>query len=339
MAASVTNTGKNPTISMNTASEHPTNKVDSSPPLGSISDTLHNNDCFDDARTAINVRSFSIATLNFDNLKIQEDDFSPSPQHNNRFIGSSRGNGNPLRSPALTYGHPVQPFHRNNPDFVPGGGFSRGGGGQRNAREWVSEETRAAQEFLVVRNSMKRLFKHADVARWKVSDYMAHREAMKTAAAKKLAQQAQNREDKVSLHITPMSPQQQDMMRRCGLSGNYDQIGNYSRALGENTIWCADWENGKDEIAPWPCLAEMKWEGDDRAKTGVGRFPPLPREQGPIGLPWNQLQAVEQYPLDQIARIPTMEDVYLPVDEIDDEVKYDLVNKDLEDAMDAHLES
>jgi hypothetical protein len=129
------------------------------------------------------------------------------------------------------------------------------------------------------------------------------------------------------------------MMRRCGLSGNFDQVGNYGRALGEKTIWCEDWQNGKDEIAPWPCLAELKWEGDDRAKTGVGRFPPLPREQGPIGLPWNQLQAVEPYPLDQIARIPTMEDVYLPVDEIDDEVKYDLLNKDLEDAMNNYFES
>jgi hypothetical protein len=83
----------------------------------------------------------------------------------------------------------------------------------------------------------------------------------------------------------------------------------------------------------------MKWEGDDRAKTKVGRFLPLPREEGPPGLAWSQMQVVEQYPLDQVARIPTMEDIYLPVDEIDDEVKYDLINKDLEDAIDTYLES
>ncbi|KAF2732047.1 hypothetical protein EJ04DRAFT_514173 [Polyplosphaeria fusca] len=82
----------------------------------------------------------------------------------------------------------------------------------------------------------------------------------------------------------------------------------------------------------------MKWEGDDRAKTGVGRFPPIPREVGAPGIQWNQLQAVEQYELDKTCLVPDMEDIYLPVDEIDDEVKYDLINKDLEDAINEFLE-
>lgn len=215
----------------------------------------------------------------------------------------------------------------------------RGGGNHRHARPQMSEEARVAQEFLVIRNSMKRMFKHAHVAKWKIADYMAHRQAVEASNAKKLAGQAQKQEGDVSLRVRSIPPATQEIMRRQGIFGNFDQTGNYSRILGEQTIWCQDWQNGKDEIAPWPCMAEMRWEGDDRAKTGVGRFPPLPREQGPVGISWSQLQVVEQYPLDQIARIPTMEDVYLPVDKIDDEVKYNLLNKDLEDAMDAYLES
>ena len=339
MASSITKVGGKPVTDTNTVSGRPITHIDSPPLSESSSGTLHDNEVLGVDRKYANISPLSATTLNLDNFKIHDDEVSPCPNNIDRFAGPFQGNFNPHRSPVPTYGHPVQPFRRKNHHFSPGNGFPRGGGGQRSARTWVSEETRAAQEFLTVRNSMKRLFKNADVARWKVTDYIAHREAMMASAAKKLTQQAQGREVERSLRVPPVSPQQQDMMRRCGLSGNYDQIGNHSRALGEKTIWCADWENGKDEIAPWPCLAEMKWEGDDRAKTGVGRFPPLPREQGPVSLPWNQLQAVEQYPLDQIARIPTMEDVYLPVDEIDDEVKYDLLNKDLEDAMDAYLES
>lgn len=186
---------------------------------------------------------------------------------------------------------------------------------------------------------MKRMFKNADVAKWSIPDYMAHRETMTALRTKRLAEQVENPSNSAHCHATPISPQAQDMMQRSGLHGNFDQIGNYSRALGEQTIWCTDWQNGKEEIAPWPCIAEMKWEGDDRAKTGVGRFPPLPREQGPVGLPWSQLQVVEQYPLDKIAQIPTMEDIYLPVDEIDDAIKYDLLNKGLEDSIDAYLAS
>ncbi|KAF2624159.1 hypothetical protein BU25DRAFT_348536 [Macroventuria anomochaeta] len=324
---------------MNGVTTHLKANVAPSPPSGNSSDTLHDNGSFDDDRKCSNISPLSTATLNFEDLKIHDDGLSYTHKDSDGFAGPFQGNFQRHHIPTPAYSPPVQQFRRNNHHFGPGNGFTRGGGNFRNTRTWVSEETRAAQEFLVVRNSMKRLFKNADVAKWKVADYIAHREAVMASKAKKLAEQAQDREAEIILRVPPISPQQQDMMRRCGLSGNFDQVGNYGRALGEKTIWCDDWQNGKDEIAPWPCLAEMKWEGDDRAKTGVGRYPPLPREQGPVGLPWNQLQAVEQYPLDQIARVPTMEDVYLPVDEINEEVKYGLLNKDLEDAMDAYLES
>ncbi|KAH6618931.1 hypothetical protein C7974DRAFT_441521 [Boeremia exigua] len=316
----------------------------SSPPSGNSSDTLHDSECFEEEIKFISTSPLSTATLNFEELSIRDEDLSSHPsKHTDRLTGTFFNPGQdptptPAPAPAPTYGRHSQ-FRRYNDRFHQGPVFVRGGSSHRNTRAWVSEETRIAQEFLTIRNSMRRVFKNADVAKWKVSDYIAHREAMMASATKKLAQQAQDREEGVNLYSLPIPPKTQDMMRLCGLSGNFEQIGNYSRALGEKTIWCADWQSGKDEISPWPCLAEMKWEGDDRAKTGVGRYPPLPREQGPIGLPWNQLQAVDQYPLDQIARIPTMEDVYLPVDEIDDSVKYDLLNKDLEDAMDVYLES
>ena len=338
MAESIANVrGKLANSTTGPASFVKTNVVPS-PPSGNSSDTLHDNEGFEDERKSSNISPLSIATLNLDNLNIHDDDLYPH-KHLHRFASPLYGNVKHHHVPTPAYGHAVQQFRRNNHHFGTSTGFSRGVGNHRNTHSWVSEEARAAQEFLVVRNSMKRLFKNADVAKWKVADHIAHREAMVASAARKLAQQVQSREVEINLSIPPIAPQQQDTMRRCGLAGNFDQIGNYGRALGEKTIWCQDWQNGKDEIAPWPCLAELKWEGDDRAKTGVGRFPPLPREQGPVGLPWNQLQAVEQYPLDQIARIPTMEDVYLPVDEIDDEVKYDLLNKDLQQAMDTYLES
>ncbi|KAF3046796.1 hypothetical protein E8E11_002346 [Didymella keratinophila] len=311
-----------------------------SPLSGSSSDTLHDNESFENDRKFANASPLSTATLNFGDLNIQDDDFSH--QHNkyvDHFSIPQHVNVKYRHSSATAHVQPTQHFRRNHHHQGCGPGFARGGSAQRNTHTWMSDEAHAAQEFLIIRNSMKRQFKHSGVAKWKVNDYIAHREAVLTSKAKTLAQQAQIQEDEVKLRVPPISSSTQDMMRRCGLQGNFEQVGNHGLALGAKTIWCKDWKNGKDDIAPWPCMAELKWEGDDRAKTGVGRYPPLPREQGPPGIPWNQLQAIEQYPVDQIARIPTMEDVYLPVDEIDDEVKYDLLNKDLEEAMDTYLES
>lgn len=312
-----------------------------SPPSQSSSDTLHENETLDDECMFTDASPLSTATLNFEDLNLQDHDLSNQHKYVEHFHIPQHGNVKYHHSPGPTHSQPAPYFRRNNHrhqyDHVYGP--PRSGGAQRGTHTWVSDEARAAQEFLVVRNSMKRQFKNSEVAKWKVAEYIAHREAVMAAKAKQLARQAQIQAIEAGFKTPPISPSTQDMMRRCGLQGNFEQVSNYGRALGAKTIWCKDWKNGKDYIAPWPCMAELKWEGDDRAKTGVGRYPPLPREQGPPSIPWNQLQAVEQYPIDQIARIPTMEDVYLPVDEIDNEVKYDLLNEDLEDAMDSYLES
>jgi hypothetical protein len=219
-----------------------------------------------------------------------------------------------------------------------GSPFSGRAANFRNSRTWMSAEAQAQQEWMVIRNSMRRQFKNSDVAKWKHNDYIAHREAMVAAQAAELTNKLKAKEEALSLRIPPIPQDTQQNLHKWGLFGNFEQVGNFSCVLGEQTIWCHDWLNGKDEIAPWPSLAELKWEGDDRAKTGVGRFFPLPREEGPPGLSWNQLPVVDQYPIDQVARIPTMEDIYLPIDDQIEPEKDYLWSKDLGKAIDAFLE-
>jgi hypothetical protein len=212
-------------------------------------------------------------------------------------------------------------------------------GNQRNARNFISPDVQATQDLMMTRNAVRRMFKHSEIAKWKLADYAAHQQAMSASTIAYAAARATHIASSPPWPTPVLTPEVQETMRRWGLQGNFNEVGNHSRILGEPTIWCRDWLNGKDEVAPWPCAAELKWEGDDRAKTGVGRFPPLPREPGPTGLPWHALEVVEQYPLDQIARIPTMEDVFLPVDEIEEDVKAGLLWGVIEDAIDEFLGS
>lgn len=213
-------------------------------------------------------------------------------------------------------------------------------GNFRQSRTWMSEDAKNMQDFQIVRNAMRRLFRFSDVAKWRYADWIAHKEAMLASQKAQLDKKLKTKEENLQawLALTEKAKMEaqaigDDVMKTLCPTGNRGLV------LGEQTIWCENWQDGKDDIAPWPDHAEAKWEGDDRAKTGVGRFLPLPREPGAPGIQWGQLQVIEQYPMDQVARIPTMEDIYLPVDEIDDEVKYDLITKDLEDAMDAYLET
>jgi hypothetical protein len=233
--------------------------------------------------------------------------------------GSSSSNGH--NRSASGDGSIIETIHEDG-SHRRGVGAGRGRGGHN---QWVSSETQSYQEFIVIRNSMRRLFKHSDVAQMKFPDYVAHKEAMQAANQKQMDIKAKAKEEALGWNIPPIdiapSPK--------GPQGNRGPV------LDEPTIWCPNWLEGKDEVAPWPTVSEMKWEGDDRAKTGVGRYLPIPREIGAPSIHWNQLGAVEQYQLDKVHQVPTMEDVYLPVDEIDDSVKHELLPLGLEEAIDS----
>ncbi|KAF1938110.1 hypothetical protein EJ02DRAFT_447022 [Clathrospora elynae] len=313
-----------------------------SPTSNSSGETLHD-DGSSDARsngdgTPSHSSPLSPNSLNFNNLTIDNGESRFYNGNGERYSNPFQ-RGLKLPSSSSPYGPQPRDFRRdgNHRQTIPYNGRA-GGGGIRNSRTWMSPDAQAQQEFMVVRNSMRRLFKNSDVAKWKLSDYIAHREAMLAAKSAMLARQLKSKQE--GLDLSPPIPlQEQQYMRKHGIEGNFDEHGNFGRVLGEQTIWCYDWVNGKDEIAPWPCMAEMKWEGDDRAKTGVGRFLPLPREEAPPTLQWNQLPVIEQYPMDQVCKIPTMEDVYLPVDYyIEEDMEY-LWSKNLEKDIDTFLES
>ncbi|KAJ5065642.1 hypothetical protein J3E72DRAFT_185432 [Bipolaris maydis] len=344
------------------------------PPYTGSGDTLHDNEAWDSYSNqddeAILSGSGSPGSFNLEGLSITDE----HPRSRQR---SATGHSHPLSNPAspetlslknltITDEHPRSrqghgvghnhaiprgPRYPNaNRYGLSGRGFhshhrqgaahaGRGGSaGFRNPNLPLGPDAQMHQDFLTVRNSMRRQFKNSDVAKWKFSDYVAHREAINASEANKLVHQAKAKEE-AGEYSSAISPETQAFLRRCGLNGNFDEVGNSGRALGEQTIWCRDWQNGKEDVAPWPSFSEMRWEGDDRAKTGVGRFLPLPREPGPPSLTWSQLPAIEQYPMDQVCQIPTMEDVYLPVDpDIEPDHEY-LWSKELEKEMDALLES
>lgn len=167
--------------------------------------------------------------------------------------------------------------------------------------------------FLSIRSNIRLFFRQCEVSQWKFEDYLDHCKAM------------------------PLPNDTRARKTDCDNIPHTFFARNYGYVLGERTIWCQDWMNGKEEISLWPCTGEMRWEGEQRAQTGTGRFLPLPREPNVFNWPWYQLKAIEQYPLDRVCRVPTMEDVYLPVDEIDDSLKYRFIDKELEEAIEASV--
>jgi hypothetical protein len=77
---------------------------------------------------------------------------------------------------------------------------------------------------------------------------------------------------------------------------------NRSTVLSNETIW-APWSlpTDKHPEALWPDRTEFQYEGDDRAKSAVGRFLPLPRKPGNETVNWKAREQLQPYrPLDHV---------------------------------------
>lgn len=193
-----------------------------------------------------------------------------------------------------------------------------------HSRSWASPETKETEHFQVTKNAMRRLFPKSQVAEMEMSTWLEHRQAIVSAKGRRIVRVLELKEDARKRGLPPLRPP---------FKGK-DFKENRGTVLCQQTIWCSKWDPKKDR-SPWPSNAEMKWEGDDRAKTSVGRFLPLPREPGNATVAWHHLHALPQYELDEVRKIPTLEDILLPVDEIDDEKVPDLINTDLLQSIDS----
>ncbi|KAF2804101.1 uncharacterized protein BDZ99DRAFT_343968, partial [Mytilinidion resinicola] len=186
-------------------------------------------------------------------------------------------------------------------------------------KAWMSPEARENEKYHVVMNSMRRLFPKSEVAKMDKTKWLAHRQAVVEAHTKQLERAVKIKEEVLSKGGQQPIP---NRLKEKEFPENHGVV------LCEKTIWCPKWQL-KEEVAPWPTLPEMKWEGDDRAKTTVGRFLPLPREPGSAAVAWHNLRVLPAWPFDDVRKIPTLEDILLPVDEIDEDIVPDLLNSDL----------
>ncbi|KAF2228211.1 hypothetical protein BDZ85DRAFT_315689 [Elsinoe ampelina] len=76
--------------------------------------------------------------------------------------------------------------------------------------------------------------------------------------------------------------------------------------LSESTIWTPKAEQVRPFTAPWPSIAEMKYEGDERVATSLdhGRFLPVPRYPSDIpGMAWSELAFLPQEHFDEVLRV------------------------------------
>ena len=78
-----------------------------------------------------------------------------------------------------------------------------------------------------------------------------------------------------------------------------------SAVLSQPTVWSSWYQPTETHPeAPWPCLEEMKEEGDERHTSSFGRFPALPRTPGNPTVVWKVKPVIPALPFDEVWKLP-----------------------------------
>ena len=95
-----------------------------------------------------------------------------------------------------------------------------------------------------------------------------------------------------------------------GFRGKTFEHKNYSSVLVCPSVWARMYEPPAERPdPPWPCVEEMKEEGDERNTSGFRRFLALPRVPGNDTVQY-KLKAIQTFlPFDAIWKLPTKESV------------------------------
>ncbi|KAI9820735.1 MAG: hypothetical protein M1827_005105 [Pycnora praestabilis] len=192
-----------------------------------------------------------------------------------------------------------------------------------SSRTWQSPDEIEFQRFLVIRTHLSRMTPYSDAVPWLWADWLQHRIEMLDA-----------RKEEVEYRMKCMRAGAGNPLVRPPFQGKLLRDGHATVLSGHKTMWSPLPTMGR-LMAPWPGMQEMKWEGDERAATGQGRFPPLPREAGNGTVVWHHLRWMKPLPFDEVRRLADLGEDEMPLEEtmtIKNDIPM-LINRDLWNAI------
>ena len=137
-------------------------------------------------------------------------------------------------------------------------------------------------------------------------DWIAHKRGF--AVAKKEREQRKLKDMNPSLRDHRLPPPGRPVKIGPAFRGRVFEHKNYSSVLVFPSVWARMYEAPTERPDPlWPCIEEMKEEGDERNTSGFRRFPALPRVPGNDTVQY-KLKAIQSFlAFDTIWELPTKE--------------------------------
>ena len=178
-----------------------------------------------------------------------------------------------------------------------------------NSRTWTSKLVVEKERWQRVEDSLGRMnLLKSSVVPKTLKDWLAHQRD-RTDAKKEREQKRLEGMD-LSLRDPRLPPPGRPVKIGPAFRGRAFEHKNYSSVLVFPSVWARMYEAPVERPDPlWPCVEEMKEEGDERNTSGFRRFPALPRVPGNDTVQY-KLKAIQPFlTFDTIWELPTKESI------------------------------
>ena len=178
-----------------------------------------------------------------------------------------------------------------------------------NSKTWESDKSRENNRWQRLEDSLRRMnLLRSSVVPKTLKDWLVHqRERMEVKIQR---EQTKLKDMNFLLRDDRLPPPSCPVKIGPGFRGKIFEHKNYSSVLVCPSVWARMYEPPAERPdPPWPCVEEMKEEGDERNTSGFRRFLALPRVPGNDTVQY-KLKAIQNFlPFDTIWKLPTKESV------------------------------
>ena len=172
------------------------------------------------------------------------------------------------------------------------------------SKTWSSSQQQERQKFSRAQNLLRHFVPDSPFCPKNAQEWIAHRAAMQAMEMKSMSRKIEHKKMMKDKAIVPV--RNSIFIRRDESGSNLSLRISFSPGGQQNHFLCMDDKSSVlarpsiwlpyirptpgHPIAPWPDIEELRYEGDDRAKSGVGRYLPLPRRPGNETVTWKERQ-------------------------------------------------
>ena len=211
-----------------------------------------------------------------------------------------------------------------------------------NSRTWTSDRAIKQRDWKVLQQRLNRMYTYRQTSvPWTLTEYIGHLTAQadhRCAIEARRLENKQRLEHERSVQPCMYNPEHKPLLLQAKLDAITGSVGK-GLVFNMDTIWCLNPPPERCLEMLWPRAKELKHEGDERAVKNFGRYFPVLRQwtEDNYYAKFDDVKPWPFLPFDMVDKVPDAYDIYLPIEEVEENIGVHVLGKVLIESMDNDL--